>query len=219
MKLITKSPTDPVEWIELFDEMLFVRLYVNLGEENPERAVRQTLATTTSPQVLKSISDHTVSKLATRVLSNPMVGDAIAQHLSEQIYRERKIGVQWILDCTTEVYERCMQMTRVKTPDGVPIFAKFNPLGALRALELAGKHVDIQAFKEVIEHESGPNLTEVLEQARKRLESGAVIKVTPEVPVEDRAVFPAALNELPPDQVQANLARMDELLGVTGYSV
>lgn len=219
MKLITKSPQDPVEWIELFDEMLFVRLYVNLGEENPERAVRQTLATTTTPQVLESISDLTVQNLATRAMANPVIGDAIAQHLGEQIYRERKIGVQWILDCTTEVYERCMQMTRVKTSDGMPIFAKFNPLGALRALELAGKHVDIQAFKEVIEHESGPNLTEVLEQARKRLESGSVIKVIPGVPVDGDAVSPAALNELPPDQVQANIARMDELLGETGYSV
>jgi hypothetical protein len=90
------------------------------------------------------------------------------------------------------------------------LYAKFNPTAALKAVELAGKHVDVQAFKEVVEHETGPNLTAVLDAARKRLEEG-----------REAIVIEGELTEiehLPVPQVEQNIHTLDELLGEVGYS-
>ena len=114
------------------------------------------------------------------------------------------MGTQWVIEATKDVYERCMQMVPVKTSDGTPIFAKFNPAAALKAVELAGKHVDVQAFKEVIEHETGPNLTAVLDAARKRLEEGTKAIV---IDQEDD------ITDIP--QVAQNQLTIDELLGTS----
>lgn len=205
--VITKPLKDPSDWFHEFDEVLFVRIYVQLGEDHPERAVQETFKSMTTPLARQPIDDALVREIGLKCMSNPRVTDAINQHLHEKIYRAREMGTQWIIEATKDVYERCMQMVPVKDQTGAPIFAKFNPTAALKAVELAGKHVDVQAFKEVVEYDTGPNLTAVLEAARKRLEEGSsAIIVDHDDSVTD-------LVELPPGRVEQNLHTLDELLG------
>lgn len=210
--VVTKALTKQHDWLNVFDEVLFVRLYVHYGEEDPKRAVRQTLATISTASVLQTISDGIINELCLQIMTRPRVQDAINQFLHMQIYRERKMGTQWVLAATKDVYERCMQMLPIKDAQGNPVFAKFNPQGALKAIELAGKHVDVQAFKEVIEHETGPNLTDVLTQARKRLEEG-----TKTITIEAEEAEVTEIDHLPPDQVAKNLHALDDMLGEVGY--
>lgn len=208
MQLINKNPSDPVAWLEMFDQSLYVRIYVEMGMNDPKAAVRSTLRSTCAPDVFEKISEPVIDEIAIRIVSNPRIRDAINQHLQEEIYKARQMGASWILECSREVYERCMQVTMVKDSQGMPVYAKFNPTGALKALELAGKHVDVQAFKEVIEHETGPNLTSVLEAARRRLEERSEpIDITPDAPLD--------LLEIPPEAVQQNNRTLDDLLGVS----
>jgi hypothetical protein len=70
-----------------------------------------------------------------------------------------------------------MQEEPIKDRDGDYYTGPFQPIAALRALDLVGKHVDIQAFKEVIELETGPNLASALDAARKRLEAPSKFSV------------------------------------------
>jgi hypothetical protein len=210
MRVVTKPLKNPSDWHNEFDRVLFVRLYVHFGEENPEKAVRQTLATITTRSVMATISRPLVEDLCLRVMGEPRVQDAINQYLHEKIYAQREMGTKWILAATKDVYERCMQMVPVKDSYGHMLYAKFNPTAALKAVELAGKHVDVQAFKEVVEHETGPNLTAVLDAARKRLEEG-----------REAIVIEGELTEiehLPVPQVEQNIHTLDELLGEVGYS-
>lgn len=202
--VITKPLKDPSDWFHEFDEVLFVRIYVQLGEDHPERAVQETIKSMTTPLARQPIDDALVREIGLMCMSNPRVNDAINQHLHEKIYRAREMGTQWIIEATKDVYERCMQMVPVKDHSGAPVFAKFNPTAALKAVELAGKHVDVQAFKEVVEYDTGPNLTAVLDAARKRLEEGSNAII---IDHDDSEI------ELPPGRVEQNIQTLDEMLG------
>jgi hypothetical protein len=206
--IITKPLRDPTDWFHEFDEVLFVRIYVHLGEESPERAVSETIKSMTTPLARKPVDPALITELGLKCMSNPRVIDAINQHLHEKIYRAREMGTQWIIQATQDVYERCMQMVPVKDSAGAPVFAKFNPTAALKAVELAGKHVDVQAFKEVVEYDTGPNLTAVLDAARRRLEEGSnAITIDAE---DDSAT---EYQEISADQVEENIHTLDEMLG------
>lgn len=67
-----------------------------------------------------------------------------------------EIDADWVLRESTKLYQRCVNDKRVLTDrKGMPILDEdgqlqwvFNATGAAKALELVGKHVNIQAFKE-----------------------------------------------------------------------
>ncbi len=196
---IVKFP-HPSEWMDLIDRVLFVRKYCEIGTDDPKPAVEATLRLQCAPDVAADLNAVIIREVALRLMADPQVTDAVNMHLHESVYRAREMGLNWIISAVKDVYERTMQYTPVKNEDGVPVFAKFNPAAALKAIELAGRHVDVGAFRDHVELETGPNLTAVLEAARKRLESGETIDVTPETSLPH------------PEQ---NRLTMDELLGVT----
>jgi phage terminase small subunit len=77
---------------------------------------------------------------AFNLLQRPDVAAAVQQAIAERSERT-KIDADWVLRQAVKLHERCMD-------EGV-----FNPAGAAKALELVGKHVGVQAFKEKVEHD------------------------------------------------------------------
>lgn len=112
-----------------------------------------------------------------RLLRNPNVAEAIAEAMEERS-KNTKIDAEWVLKQAVELHMRCMQQVRpalnpktkkqLRDDDGNPLYT-FNAGGAVRALELIGKHVDINAWKERIEHSSGQSFVERLQAGRRRI--------------------------------------------------
>ena len=73
---------------------------------------------------------------ATENLSKPIIAERIATLFDERS-RETKIDAAYVLKMSDELLKRCM----VEGED-------FSPSGAGKALDLIGKHVDVQAFNE-----------------------------------------------------------------------
>lgn len=107
-----------------------------------------------------------------RLLSDPKVGSAIAEAAAA---RSEKVGIDadYVLRQAVKLHERCMQevspMTDrkgdpIRDEAGNPLF-EFDSLGASKALELVGKHVSIQAFKEKVEHSGAMTLLVTPEDA------------------------------------------------------
>jgi phage terminase small subunit len=96
------------------------------------------------------------------LLAKPEIQEAIAKGMEQRVKRV-KVDADWVLTSAKQVFDRCMQVEQVfdrkgepvlvETPTGelVPAFT-FDSAGANRALELVGKHVDVQAFRERHEH-------------------------------------------------------------------
>jgi hypothetical protein len=58
------------------------------------------------------------------------------------------IDAEWVLMSAKRVFDRCMQDEQVMAKDGPTGEYKFEHSGANKALEIIGKHIDIQAFNE-----------------------------------------------------------------------
>lgn len=151
--------------------------------------------------IIDSFSDEDIDQIASRIISLPAVTTAINQKLTEAVQNQRLVTAKWVLVEAQRVYNKCMQTDQIKDRDGDKITGKFQPVPALRALELVGKHVDIQAFKEVVEVQGGSDLIETLDAARKRIEGDNAKPVT--IDQEDDTDIP----ELPaPDSLESMLA-------------
>ncbi len=89
--------------------------------------------------------------------------DRVQKYLDEQRKARNKrldIDADHVLVKLVEVVERCMQDVepltnrkgeQIRDDDGNPLFV-FNAPAALKGLELVGKHVGVNAFKEVVEN-------------------------------------------------------------------
>lgn len=107
-------------------------------------------------------SPNTAESQASRLLSNAKVAKAIAEAV-EKRSKATGIDADWVLKQAVAVHERCMQISPVldrkgkqiyvDTPDGdiAPAFT-FDAPGANKSLEIVGKHVNVQAFKDRVEH-------------------------------------------------------------------
>ncbi|WP_157230842.1 terminase small subunit [Kiloniella laminariae] len=105
-----------------------------------------------------------------RVLGMPAVRTAVDQALAERSAR-LKIDADYVLRGAVELFERCMQRSPV--PDAAGEY-KFQYAGAGKALELIGKHVSVQAFKERVDVGIESALMERLARGRKRVQTGGV---------------------------------------------
>jgi|LGVF01.2.fsa_nt_gb phage terminase small subunit len=79
------------------------------------------------------------------------VSERIAELMKERV-EKTKIDAAWVLRQAVKVYDRCMQAEQVMVAgepltdaDGNNVY-KFEHSGANKALEIVGKHVDVQAF-------------------------------------------------------------------------
>ena len=123
-------------------------------------------------------SDDTAHSQGSRLLQNVEIKALIAK-LSADVQKEAKIDAAYVLRQAVKLHERCMQeldpvMVRGPdgpeqevTEDGRPIY-KFDSTGAKGALDLIGKHVDVQAWKDKLELSGNVNIAERVTQGRKR---------------------------------------------------
>jgi len=110
----------------------------------------------------KVSSDGSASSMAHLMLADPRIQVAIAKALEQRVKRV-EVDADWVLRGAKEVFDRCMQAAPVLDRKGEPVLVEtptgqiapaytFDSAGANRALELAGKHVNVQAFRERLEH-------------------------------------------------------------------
>ena len=75
---------------------------------------------------------------------------AILERIAElKAERSKKLAIDaaWVLEQAVKVHTRCMQEEAVKDADGSTTGEyRFEHSGANKALEIIGKHVDVQAF-------------------------------------------------------------------------
>lgn len=111
----------------------------------------------TQAAIRAGYSEKTAQEQSSRLLSNVIVKAAIDSALQERQERT-EINADWVLKQAVKLHERCMQEVEpltdkkgnhIHSEDGRPLYV-FNAAGAAKALELAGKHVVVQAFNEKI---------------------------------------------------------------------
>jgi len=97
---------------------------------------------------------------ASEILSYPNVTDFI-DSIKLVAAQDVRIDAAWVLKQAVEVHHRCMTAVKVKTRSGEPVFDddgnpvySFEHSGANKALEIIGKHVDVQAFNDKLTVES-----------------------------------------------------------------
>lgn len=116
---------------------------------------------------------------AARLLRNAQVAAAVAA-AKELRSDEAKIDAAYVLRQAVKLHERCMQEVvpvidrkgeHVQDDEGHPLYA-FNATGAAKALDLVGKHVDVQAFKERMDVNVTGELADVIAKRRRRIANG-----------------------------------------------
>ncbi len=130
----------------------------------------------TQAAIRAGYSKKTAAQVGFENLRKPQIAAAVSRAKQERS-EATKIDAEWVLKQAVEVHRRCMQEVKpdrnpktgkqLYDDDGNAVF-KFNAAAANRALELVGKHVEVAAFKERIEHSSGLSLAERIQAGRIR---------------------------------------------------
>ncbi|MEQ1105234.1 terminase small subunit [Acinetobacter ursingii] len=114
----------------------------------------------TQAAIRAGYSEKTAQEQGSRLLSNVMVSQAIAEAQNKRSERT-EITQDYVLENIKKVVDRCMQAEAVEkaftqTDDGdfAQIYA-FKEQGALKGLELLGKHLGM--FKEKVIHAGDPD--------------------------------------------------------------
>jgi len=109
----------------------------------------------TQAAIRAGYAEKTAESQGSRLLSHVKVSAYVRKLQAEQSER-LAIDADYILTQAIRVYDRCMEEVQPMTvlngeviPDeNGNVVCKFNAAAALKALELAGKHVNVQAFNE-----------------------------------------------------------------------
>lgn len=126
--------------------------YISNGYSNKVQAYRDACS-----KLGKSVSKNPTTSAA-EILNYPSVSEFIAS-VRHKAAENAQIDAQFILDAAKDIYDRCTQkvapaLTRggekIFDEDGNPIYA-FDAKNALSALKLMGDHVEVQAFKKIVE--------------------------------------------------------------------
>lgn len=130
----------------------------------------------TQAAIRAGYSRNSARQIGDENLSKPAIAAAVANAKRERS-EATAINAEWVLRQAVELHRRCMQEIRpvlnpntrkqVYDDDGNALFT-FNAAAANRALELVGKHVEVAAFKDRVEHSSGHSLAERILQGRRQ---------------------------------------------------
>ena len=105
---------------------------------------------------------QTVHEKASKFHSIDKVQARIAE-LKEQVRliaeKDFKIDAAWVLKSAKRVFDRCMQDEPVMSQGEPTGEYKFAEAGANKALEIIGKHIDVQAFNENISIKDASQIT------------------------------------------------------------
>lgn len=119
----------------------------------------------TQAAIRAGYSADTARVIGPENLSKPDIAERIAEMQAERAART-KIDADYVLRQAVKLHERCMQEIDPETfmgeqvvdENGRPIF-KFNSQGAAKALELVGKHVNVQAFRDNVALQADVNVS------------------------------------------------------------
>lgn len=105
----------------------------------------------------KNFTSNTLSVESDKKYNHPKISLRIQelQNIKNKVAKEEfKIDAAWVLKSSVELYNKCMEAEPLQDIDGNDTgYAKFQPAGAGKALELIGKHIDVQAYREKSELE------------------------------------------------------------------
>ena len=114
----------------------------------------------TQSAIRAGYSEKTANEQGSRLLANVSISEAIAEAKNKRAERT-EITQDYVLSNIQKVIERCMQQEAVQARDGSPLLVEgpegnlaclfeFKEAGALKGLELLGKHLGM--FKDKVEH-------------------------------------------------------------------
>lgn len=130
----------------------------------------------TQAAIRAGYSKKTARQIADQNLSKIYIKEAIAKALMARSI-ETKIDATYVLNQAVKLHERCMQEIEpftdrkgehIHDEKGRPLYV-FNSTGAAKALELVGKHVNIQAFQDNVNMNVTDNLADRLGRAKGRV--------------------------------------------------
>ncbi len=167
----------------------------------PELTDRQKLFVAAYPKTLNATTAAREagyahpSRLGSRLLNMPHINAALVAKMERRI-EKLDVDADWVLKQAVAVFHRVVQevkpalhpkyRTQLTDDEGNKLFT-FDSSAALRALELVGKHIDVQAFQDKVQLGADQELINILQQGRKRAgldpdtgEPNPIIDVTPE---------------------------------------
>lgn len=112
----------------------------------------------TQAAIRAGYSKKTAQEIGSENLSKPMIQERISE-LQDSRNERLQIDADWVLKRALEINERCMQHEPVIAGGKPTGEYKFDAAGANKSLELIGKHVDVQAWKENKSIELGSGIT------------------------------------------------------------
>lgn len=116
--------------------------------------------------VRSGYSDRNAKSIGQENMTKPKILAAIQEEMAERSERT-KIDADYVLQQANELLLKSLgekPITKTLNVDGALIeqtVHEFNANGVGKALELLGKHVDVQAFKERLQHEGELQITKV----------------------------------------------------------
>lgn len=125
----------------------------------------------TKAAIRAGYSEKTAGAMGHENLKKLEISNRLTELMQERC-EKTKIDAEWVLIQAVKVHERCMQHEPVLV-NGEPTGEfKFEHSGANKALEIIGKHVDVQAFNEKssseVTHKVSKSLAERLLGGSKR---------------------------------------------------
>lgn len=118
------------------EDIEFIRIYLINGR-NGTRAAMEAFGLTYAQSANK----------ASRMFNRPEVITVIERELKASMQR-LQIDSDWVLREAVEVYQRCMQTTKILDRDGNPTGEyRFDAANSIKALNLIGAHINVKAFE------------------------------------------------------------------------
>ncbi|MBL4623359.1 MAG: terminase small subunit [Immundisolibacteraceae bacterium] len=104
----------------------------------------------TQAAIRAGYSEKTAQQIGAQNLLKLVVAEFIAE-LKAKRSEEIRIDAAWVLKSAKRVFDRCMQDEPVMVQGEPTGEYQFKEAGANKALEIIGRHVDVQAFLEKTE--------------------------------------------------------------------
>lgn len=128
----------------------------------------------TQAAIRAGYSEKTANVIGPENLAKPCIAELIIKAKQERI-ESVKVDAEWVLKQAVKVHERCLQEVPVMIRDGEGEWIdsgeyKFDSSGANKALEIAGKHVDVKAFDNSLNVNVKGDLATMIAAGRKRVQ-------------------------------------------------